>query len=93
MKRAHTVHGPSRYLPGTSAAEIEAIETATVRTGQLRERNPTQSEYIRELSQVIGWDRGEDARISFAECSGGIAAGRAYHGRPMSASNIKLEPA
>jgi hypothetical protein len=91
MTRAHTLHGPSLYLSGTSAAEIKTIETATVESGERRERNQTKSEYSREVSQVIGWDRGEDARFSFAECSGGITAGRAYHGRPMAASNIKLE--
>lgn len=52
---------------------------------------PGKSEYVREAGAVIGWDRGRDATHSFVECSGGATAGRAYHGRPMSAGNHKLE--
>ena len=30
LKREHTVHGPARYLPGTTAERIRAIESQTV---------------------------------------------------------------
>jgi hypothetical protein len=53
-------------------------------------RPPGKAEYIRGVDQVIGWDEGKDATISFAECSGGETAGRSYHGRPMAPDNIKL---
>jgi hypothetical protein len=43
-------------------------------------------------SPGAGWDCGEDATLSFAECSGGGQAGRTYHGRPMANLNRKAQP-
>lgn len=91
MTKAHTLHGPSRYLPGTTEQDIKQLETATIQTGERRQRSEVSSEYFRDADAVIGWDRGQDAYVSFAECSGGSVSGRAYHGRPMAASNTKLE--
>ncbi|HEY5373053.1 MAG TPA: hypothetical protein VIK01_05170 [Polyangiaceae bacterium] len=51
---------------------------------------PTSSEYVRDIGGVIGWDAGLDATLSYVECSGGLVAGRSYHGRPMSSANHKL---
>jgi hypothetical protein len=71
--------------------QIRAIESTTVSVGAL-DANATSNntEYARETDQVIGWDAGEDATVSFAECSGGTGAGRAFHGRPMTTSSHKL---
>jgi hypothetical protein len=78
-------------LPGTTLAQMRAIETVTIATpGAAVSQPPGKSEYLREVRTVIGWDGGEDATLSFAECSGGDLAGRAFHGRPMAASNRKL---
>jgi len=46
----------------------------TVGTGERLERSPTHSDYVREADEVIGWDKGRDAALSFAECSGGTNA-------------------
>ena len=51
---------------------------------------PGRTEYLREVGEVIGWDDGKDATLSYAECSGGLAGSRAFHGRPMTASNPKV---
>lgn len=87
----HTVHGPARYLPGTTDAQIRAIETATAQapTRTLAEP-PGKAEYARNVDGVIGWDEGKDATISFVECSGGTVHGRAFHGRPLAPRNRKL---
>ena len=91
LTRRHTEHGPARYLPGTTAAQIRQIETNTVaEPTQVLAHSPGSSEYVRDLGAVIGWDAGLDATLSYAECSGGLAAGRSYHGRPMSQANHKL---
>lgn len=90
MKR-HTLHKPARYLPGTTAGQIRELETATVRHGQSETLRPGHTEYHRKTDVVIGWDEGMDAKYSFTECSGGLVAGRAFHGRPMAAPNHKLE--
>ena len=74
------------------AEEIQAMETATVQTPTaVLSPPPGKAEYIRVVEEVIGWDKGEDATISFAECSGGVAAGRSFHGRPMARANHKLK--
>ncbi len=88
MKQGHTTHGPARYLPGTN---IQDMETQTVTIGERSLRGDLQSEYRRNTGAIIGWDRGQDATISFVECGGGLSGGRAYHGRPMAASNPKVE--
>lgn len=90
MVREDTRHGPSRYLPGTKAEQIEQIETKTVREGHRTAYADACSEYVHSVGEVIGWDRAEDATWSFAECSGGVASGRSFHGRPMAESNRKL---
>jgi hypothetical protein len=89
--QAKTQRGPAKYLPGTTPAQMRAIETATVATpGAARSQPPGKSEYLRDVGAVIGWDKGEETTLSFVECSGGDLAGRAFHGRPMAASNHKL---
>ncbi len=92
LTREHTKNGyPAKYLPETTPEQIQAIETATVRTpDEVLALPPGRAEYIRPMDRVIGWDRGKDAMISFAECSGGATAGRSYHGRPMAPDNHKL---
>lgn len=91
LKREYTRHRAARYLPGTTAAQIQAIETATVAAPtRVLTPPPGNSEYLRDVGQVIGWDDGQDATLSFAECSGGLTAGRAFHGRPMAWTNPKL---
>lgn len=89
LKPNDTRSGPAKYLWGTAVAEIRKMETETVRTGAQTERSPHHTEYMRPMAHVIGWDRGEDATISFAECSGGTEASRTYHGRPLAPRNLK----
>lgn len=90
MVRADTIKEPAKYLWGMTRAEIRSLERQTVQTGTRIERSPTHSEYLREIGEVIGWDEGRDATVSFAECSGGTNASRAFHGRPMSTPNRKV---
>lgn len=72
--------------------QIEAIETRTISAPtQVLSEPPGKAEYLRHSNQVIGWDRGEDATLSFVECSGGTTAGRSYHGRPITPDNVKLK--
>lgn len=88
LAREHTRNEPARYLPGTTEAQIRAIETETVRApSQIRAAPPGKAEYLRGVNKVIGWDNGKDATLSFSECSGGTSAGRSYHGRPMAEAN------
>jgi hypothetical protein len=90
MTREHTLHGPARYLPGFDEFAIRALETATSRT---RERSrgslSGRTEYLRDIGEVIGWDEGQNAEISFVECSGSPTV-RTFHGRPMHAGNHKM---
>jgi len=90
IRKSDTRHGPARYLPETSPATIEAMETETVRTAERVELSPGKSEYLHDAGEVIGWDMGKDATYSFAECSGGQTAGRRFHGQPMATGNHKL---
>jgi hypothetical protein len=91
LTRRHTSHGPARYLPGTTPTQIRAIETETVRNpSSVLAHLPGKSEYVRRMDRVIGWDEGNDATVSYAECSGGISAGRSFHGRPMAMTNHEL---
>lgn len=90
MKRSDTRHGPASYLAGTKRQQVQAIENDTVRQGKRQVVNDHNSEYLRDVGKVIGWDAGKDATWSFVECSGGLVAGRRFHGRPMAASNHKL---
>jgi hypothetical protein len=91
LTKGHTRHGPAKYLPGATPAQIHAIESATVSVAALgASATSNNTEYARETDQVVGWDEGEEATVSFAECSGGTNAGRSFHGRPMTASNHKL---
>lgn len=90
MTREHTRRGPARYLPGFEAARIRALEIETVRgPDHRRQRTVSKVEYLRDMREVIGWDLGQDAMISFVECSGGDVA-RALHGRPMTVENLKV---
>jgi hypothetical protein len=87
MTRQHTRHGPSRYLPGFDEARIRALEIETARRAAMRrQRSVSKTEYLRDLSEIIGWDLGQDATLSFVECAGGDVA-RTFHGRPMSTEN------
>lgn len=91
MTRSDTVNEPALYRWGMKPGDIRALESETVRTGKRLERSPTHSEYLREVDEVIGWDEGREATVSFAECSGGANASRTFHGRPMSAQNRKAK--
>jgi hypothetical protein len=83
--KAHTRNGNAKYLPGTTPAQIEAIETRTVATPTELLSPAPFPEYVRDVGQVIGWDRGQDATLSFVECTS-----RTFHGRPMALGNLKL---
>ncbi len=89
MKRDQTRHGPARYRSGMTHDDICALEKATVRSGEQLELSEGKSEYLRQLNEIIGWDEGQDATHSFAECSGGLGQGRAFHGRPVCSNNRK----
>jgi|GEM_PF-1897660 len=91
MSKNDTRHGPAKYLPGTSPQDIRQIETDTVHVGVRAVRAEHQFEYVRALEKVIGWDRGQDATISFVECSGGASAGRTFHGRPVTPRNKRIK--
>lgn len=90
VTRDDTRHGPAMYLPGTTFAAIQLIETETVKTPSRVLSVPPNAEYARQMPNVIGWDAGVDATVSFVECSGGTVAGRGFHGRPMAVGNHKL---
>ena len=78
---------PARYLPGTTDAQVEEIERATVQArDRARQRGP-KKQYVRATGACIGWDEGESAHGSYVECSGGDVDGRAFHGRPMHEGN------
>lgn len=83
--KGHTRNGNAKYLPGTTPAQIQAIETATAATPTTLLSPAPASEYVRDVGQVIGWDRGEEAALSFVECTS-----RTFHGRPMASENPKL---
>lgn len=88
VERRDTRHGPARYR-AMPQGEWHGLEMQTVRQ-PTHGRGSAQSgktEYLRDVRSVIGWDEGEDATLSYVECSGGLVAGRAFHGRPMRAKN------
>jgi hypothetical protein len=81
-----TINKPAKYLPGTTPAQIQAIETTTVQNPSvILSQPPGTAEYVRPVDRVIGWDNGHEATISFVECNS-----RYFHGRPMAASDPKL---
>lgn len=90
MTREHTkAPNPARYLPGFTAEAIKALEMGTAhRADRRRELTSSKSEYLRDMSTVVGWDQGQDATLSFVECAGGEIA-RSFHGRPMCTGNSK----
>lgn len=90
MTRGHTKRpNPARYLPGFDVVRIQTLEMETARRSE-RQRGSSSSktEYLREVGDVVGWDEGQDASLSFVECAGGEVA-RSFHGRPMCADNSK----
>jgi hypothetical protein len=91
LRPEHTAHQPARYLPGTTEAQIRMIETATATAPDRKLAAHPHAKYARAVGAPIGWDNGADAVVSFVECSGGLADGRAYHGRPMAGTNPKLK--
>lgn len=67
-------------------AAVHALEAQTVATPDCRAGEiPDKVQYLRAMGAAIGWDDGEDATLSYVECSGGST--RWYHGRPMSEKN------
>lgn len=83
ISREHTRRKPAVYLVVTTELEVREIEETTVRNPELiRGAVGSHRKYLRDVGRVIGWDEGKDARLSFVECSGGVTAGRAFHGRP-----------
>ena len=88
MTKEHTRrHAPARYLAHFDEGSIRRLETETVQLpGEGADTPPARTRYLRGLGEVIGWDDGEDAKLSYVECSGGSAT-RAYHGRPMHEGN------
>lgn len=88
MTKEHTQSpNPAKYLPGTTAEQIQEIETETVRAAlrQFGGPPPVTVEYLRDAGRVIGWSLGEDATLSFVECTS-----RSYHGRPITSDDPKL---
>lgn len=88
MTKLHTKgRNPARYLERST---IESIERATATSpDQASNDNPTgKTEYLRDVSVVIGWDGGLDAKWSFVECSGSVET-RRFHGRPMNDATKK----
>jgi hypothetical protein len=83
---------PARYVESFDAGAIRALEAATAGAPDpWRRCSPSaHAEYARDVGCLIGWDDGNDAMISYVECSGGLSAGRVYHGRPMHGRNPKL---
>jgi hypothetical protein len=81
MTRQHTVGrgNPARYL---SHVQIRLLETETVQIAPRQVTQTALATYIRDMGVVIGWADGQDATVSYVECSGGTTAGRSYHGRP-----------
>lgn len=91
MTKRHTENGnPSLYLPKLSEVEIQALELATTKDGRRGVSPPAIATYVREMGDIIGWDDGQDATVSYVECSGGEFSGRAFHGRPMHQDNPAL---
>ncbi len=81
MTREHTrAPNPARCLSGFYIARIQTLETETARRRE-RRRGSTSSktEYLRDIGEVVGWDQGQDASLSFVECAGGEVA-RSFHG-------------
>jgi hypothetical protein len=91
-KPKHTVRpNAARYLPSYDEPAVKALEAGTACDPfRCRFLDGGKAEYLREIGEVIGWDDGKDATLSYVECSGGTEAGRAYHGRPMHDSNPKV---
>ncbi|HEY0482336.1 MAG TPA: hypothetical protein VGD37_32670 [Kofleriaceae bacterium] len=68
---------------------IRTLEIETARRSDMQRQRPvSKMEYLRDVSEIIGWDLGQDATLSFVECAGGDVA-RTFHGRPMSINNPK----
>src|ERR1041384_6088550 len=84
MTRQHPRHGPARYLPRFDEDRIRTLERDTARRPDgRRQASVSKTEYLRDMVETIGWDRGQDATLSFVECAGGDVT-RTLHGRPMS---------
>lgn len=88
MTRQHTRNGsPARYFGDEQA--IRAIEDETARRAPLvRGAFPGKTEYLRSVGEVIGWDDGDDATLSYVECIGSAGC-RSRHGRPIREGNPK----
>jgi hypothetical protein len=94
MTREHTHNAnPARYLPSFARDRIRTLEAATARTpDRWCGRIPLKTEYLRDMVEAIGWDKGQDATLSFVECTGGEVA-RSLHGRPMCIANPRVRGA
>src|SRR5258708_35197124 len=90
MQREHTRRGPAKYLAAFTRDRIQALEAETVRHGERGLPLGHTATYIRGVGEVIGWDEGLDATLSFVECSGGETSGRTYHRPPMRQQNPTL---
>ena len=78
----------ARYLDTFNAGSIQVLESATASDAHRRTVVLSgKVQYLRDIGDVIGWDEGQDATLSYVECSGGLNAGRSYHGRPMHTGN------
>jgi hypothetical protein len=82
--REDTLEGnPALYLSSLTAANQREIETATAAGADVSDgAAPGKVRYLRDVGVVIGWDEGEDATLSFVECTN-----RHFHGRPMHDGN------
>ena len=80
--------GPAKYLPHLEAEAVRELEAMTVSSPAWRGTRvvPAKTEYLRRVAELIGWDEGKEAVLSYVECSGGILA-RSFHGRPMNPGN------
>jgi hypothetical protein len=67
---------------------LQTLEETARRRERQRGSTSSKTEYLRDIGEVIGWDQGQGAGLSFVECAGGEIA-RSFHGRPMCADNTK----
>jgi hypothetical protein len=90
MTRDHTRRpNPARYLAGFDVVRIQTLEMETARRRERQRVSPSsKTEYLQDIGDVVGWDQGQDASLSFVECAGGEVA-RSFHGRPMCVDNSK----
>jgi hypothetical protein len=85
LTRGHTTNGNAKYLPGTTPAQIQGLETETVTAPTVVLSPAPAAEYVRDAPHVIGYANGQDTTLSYVECTS-----RFFHGRPIAPADRKL---